>query len=67
MLTTNDGMPSFRPAESACSRVAYGPTTTRYTSSPLAGRNTVADTPAAEIFSDSSRAQSAFRELDTCR
>ena len=64
---TNDGMPSDRLAESACSRVPNGPTTTRYTSSALAGSTTLALMPAAAIFSASSRAQAGFLELLTCR
>ena len=64
---TNDGMPSDRLAESACSRVPNGPTTTRYTSSALAGSTTLALMPAAAIFSASSRAHAGFLELLTCR
>src|SRR3954470_16764633 len=63
----NEGMPSLRPVSSACSRVAYGPSTTRYASSDRLGVNTEAGSPAALSFSESSLAQVGFWELLTWR
>src|SRR6476646_6114623 len=62
-----DGIPIFRPVDSACSRVGYGPSTTRWASSLLVGGSTEAGRPAARSLSASSLAQAGFCELLTWR
>src|SRR5574341_450810 len=61
-----NGRPSFRPAASAASREGYGPSTTRYGSSGLAGGSTLACMPAVRRFWAASWAQASFAVLLTC-